>query len=373
MRCPGLSASLVRLAALLGEVLGGPLVPAAQIDETLIALALRRHFVGPLFYAAVSNGRHVVAPESLQRLEQCYRANAAKQVLALTRLHRVADEFRVRGINWMAFKGVMQAAQLYTDPVWRESADIDILVTPGEFRRALEALMDMGYIASNPPMRIPHVLRLPLLSMVRDVGFVARDDHSCAVELHQRLFFANDRCTQSVGLRALQGPIPTPEVDHELALYLIMHGAACFWVRLKWLLDLVPLFAKLDNDELVALMVGARRAGVEKSLAASLLLLQSLFPFVVFGPLSSWLLQMKAEPAVQQRLFRYMEMLNQDSDWKSSPLDNAFQRQRAYWLLFEAPSARLQLLRVPLLAVVRRIAWSFNKADRALTLSDTPP
>jgi hypothetical protein len=335
---------------------------------------LRRHDVGPLLYAAASSGRHTITPELLQRLEQRYSVSAQRRASALKRLHRIAAEFGARNIGWMTIKGAIQAERLYADPAWRDSADIDILVTPHEFERALETLTYLGYIASNPPMPAIRLLRKPILGAIRDVSLVARDDHSCSVELHRRLFFADGARAQSLRLEVTPGALPAPAPGPDLACYLIAHGALCYWVRLKWLADLVPMFAKLSSAETLAIPELARHMGAENSAAASLLLLRELFPFAALTPLASWLERKRSEPTVQLRIHRYAQMVGLCRDWKSSPLDNARLTLEAQWMTFEALSTRIRiLLSAPVSSALRRIAGSLSRADRALTMSDTPP
>jgi Uncharacterised nucleotidyltransferase len=365
---------LVRLARLLGEPLGGPSASETPIDEPLVTLALRRHQVGPLLCAAASGGKHPIAPHLLQMLEQSYRASADRRRSALARLQQIATEFDSRGVEWMALKGTTQAAQLYPDPAWRESSDIDILVAPQQFHRALDALVSLGFIASNPPVPAAHLLKAFILAAVRDVTLIAGDDHSCAIELHRRLFFAGGRRARSLRLRSAPGMLPTPAIGSELAFYLLAHGALSYWVRLKWLADLVPLFGKLTVVEVLAVRDRARQAGAEDSVAASLLLLRLLFPFVVLEPLQPWLEAMQRDLAVQRRFRRYAEMVSLERDWKISPLDNAIMALESSWMLFEAPSTRLQmLLSAPWSSVIRRLAGTLSKSARALTLSDAPP
>jgi hypothetical protein len=247
-------------------------------------------------------------------------------------------------------------------------------VSPRDFQRALEALLDIGYIASNPPMPAMRLLRKPIMGAVRDVSLVPRDDHSCSVELHRRLFFASGARAQSLGLNAAPGVLPAPAIGPDLACYLIAHGALCFWVRLKWLVDLVPLFAKLGSAETLGIPERARRMNAERSTVASLLLLRTLFPFVALEPLAPWLERKQPEPAVQLRVRRYAQMLSLSRDWKSSPLDDARMALKAQWMVFEASSTRARiLLSAPVSAGMRRIAGALSKEDRALSMSDTPP
>ena len=47
--------------SLIGEKLGGPMPPATVIAPPLVALAVRRHQVGPLLFGAVRDSRHQIA------------------------------------------------------------------------------------------------------------------------------------------------------------------------------------------------------------------------------------------------------------------------------------------------------------------------
>jgi hypothetical protein len=364
----GFPAPLLRLTALLGETLGGPAAPSAEIGTELVALA-SRHQVGPLLYAAAAGGRHIVAPDVWTVLKQSYRDSVARRGAALLVLERVGRQFETYDIGWMAIKGTTQAALLYPDPAWRDSADIDLLVRPDQFGRALDALVALGFVASYPPVPARGLLRQAILGAVRDVMLVARADPRDSIELHRRVFFAGGRHADFLTLPATPGVVPTPALGPDLAFYLIAHGALSFWVRLKWLADLVPLLAKLSGGERLAILELARRTRTESSVAASLLLLRALFPFAALEELGPWLEQKKSRPSVQRRLRRYGELLGRDDDRQHSPLNDALVMLEASLMLFEAPLTRARvLLSAPLSSVLRRTAGLIYRADRALTL-----
>ncbi len=360
---------LIQLTTLLGERLGASATPDAPVTSRLCTLA-SRHQVAPLLYAVAASGRHPVTNDDLEALRQCYHASAARRQAALAVLERVGDQFSARRITWMAVKGTTQAALLYPDPVWRDSADIDLLVPPEQFGNALDALVAMDFIASYPPVPPHGLFRKMILTAVRDVMLVASADARDSIELHRRLFFAGGRHVSLHSLPVMPGRIPSPVPGPDLAFYLIAHGALSYWVRLKWLMDLVPLLAKLNSDELLAVREQARRAGAEKSLAASLLLLRGLFPHAAVNPLQDWLDQKMQEGPVLRRLRRYAELLGREDDQKHSPLNDAMVMLEATILLFEAPSTRLRLLlTAPFSSIMRRMACRIYRAERALTLS----
>lgn len=364
-----ISPSLGRLAALVGEMLGGPDAGDGAISREICTLALR-HQVGPFLYSLAARGRHEAPSDVLAELRRSYDASARRRQAALAVLERVAQQFSRRCITWMAVKGTTQAAQLYSDPVWRDSADVDLLVPPGEFGRALDALVELDFVASYPPVPGRGFFRKLILGAVRDVMLVARADPADSIELHRRLFFAGGRHANFVCLTAVPGAIPVPGIGPDLAFYLIAHGALSYWVRLKWLVDLVPLFASLSPAEQIQVRDKARLAMAENSLAASLLLLEALFPFAAIAPLKAWLDEMAPRPPVQRRLGRYIAMLERANDRERTPLSDAWIMLEATNLLFEAFSTRSRILvTAPLSSAVRRAAGRFYPAERSLTLS----
>jgi hypothetical protein len=364
----GFAEPLIRMAALLSEALGGPAAPPTEIGKELVALA-SRHQVGPLLYAAAAGGRHPLAPGVRTALERSYRDSAARRAAALLVLERVGREFAAHNIGWMAIKGTTQAALLYPDPAWRDSADIDLLVPPAQFGHALDALVALGFVASYPPVPARGVLRRAILGTVRDVMLVARADPRDSIELHQRVFFAGGRHAAFLALPVTPGAVPAPALGADLAFYLIAHGALSYWVRLKWLADLVPLLAKLSGAERLAILERGRHARAESSVAASLLLLRALFPFAALEELGPWLEQKRSWPSVQRRLRRYSELLDRGDDQEHSPLNDALVMLEASCMLFEAPVTRARiLLSAPLSSVLRRTAGLLYRSDRALTL-----
>ena len=311
-----------------------------------------------------------LAPGVLDDLEQSYRGSAFRRRAALSMLERVGRQFAMRGIDWMAVKGTTQAALLYPDPVWRDSADIDLLVAPGQFSGALEALVEIGFVASYPPVPAHGFLRRAILGGVRDVMLVARADPRDSIELHRRLFFAGGRHADFLALPVLPGPVPMPAVGPDLAFYLIAHGALSYWVRLKWLVDLVPLLAKMDDQERLAILERASRARAESAVAASLLLVARAVSLRRAGATGrhGWRRKNRSPrcAAACAAMANCWAALTAKVILRSM---TRWMMLEASGMLFEAPLARARLLlSAPLSSAMRRTAGILYRADRALTL-----
>ncbi len=211
---PTLPDALVRLAGLLGEALGGPPAPVTAMDASLVALALRRHQVGSLLHAVVFHGRRPIVSDLLEELAQRYRVNAMQVAEATARLQRIAAAFETQG-NHM--DGVQRRcpsrATLCRSGFTRKCADIDILVPPREFARALETLSGLGYIASNPPMPPIRALQKPMLvGGARCVDGRARQSELLAGTTSPDFSSPAGWRAKSLRLAAGSGPVPSPVV-----------------------------------------------------------------------------------------------------------------------------------------------------------------
>ena len=170
------------------------------------------------------------------------------------------------------------------------------------------ALARLGFVASYPPVPAAPLLRGAILGTVRDVMLVARDDLELLDRTAPQIVLCRGAACGFPASAGRTGPMPVPAIGPDLAFYLIAHGALSYWVRLKWLVDLLPMFARLSDAERLAVLDRARRARCENSVAASLLLLRRLFPFAAIAPLIPWLEEMQTRPAVRRRLRRYCEL-----------------------------------------------------------------
>jgi hypothetical protein len=305
-------------------------------------------------------------------LEQAYKISRERRQIASRRLGEIAKVLDRAGIQWMSLKGTVQAERLYEDPAWRMSSDIDLLVDKTEFGAALDVLTQHQFISSNPPVPRQRFLSRLLLGAVDAATLIAEDDKTCAVEVHQRLFFAAG--SHFLPLPTVSDPIPSPSLSPELVLYLVAHGSISMWVRLKWLVDLVPAVQKLSPTQLLAMTELAEEAGLVKSAVASLLFLRELFPFVPIEPLAPWLAAHGHLPGVRTRLRLYKRMLELPTDWKRSPLDNRWQALKANFLLWERLAPRVHIVAFsPISSLARAVAGALNRKHRLLTHSDVPP
>lgn len=332
------------LCGLIASVLGGKLIaPPGVVDDDLAALARKRHRVGPLLHHAVVTNGGSISQTALEMLTRDRRDNERRQAICTVLLQGVAHWFATAGIRWTLMKGLGLARQLYSDPSLRPSADIDLLVAPADFSRAIRVLESNGFRNITGCPATP-MLRAAALYLFRDVTLLG--PIGPRIELHQRPLFIDRRHVPIAPLACGDGcaPIPVPAIDSNLAHYLIGHGALCYWSRLKWLVDLVPLLAALDDAVKAELVAKSRRAHTASSVCASLLLLRMLFPCAALGALEPWIECERHGSKVKRRLAHYVRAIDRPDLLGQTPLDNRIGALRANLMFSEAIVPRLRAI-----------------------------
>jgi hypothetical protein len=275
----------------------------------------------------------------------------------------VARWFSTSGIAWTLMKGVGLARQLYSDPALRPSADIDLLVSPEDFAPAMRVLETNGFRNITGCPATP-ILRAAATYLFRDVTF--HGPIGPRIELHQRPLFVDGRRGHIAPLIAAAGcgPIPVPALDSNLAHYLLGHGALCYWSRLKWLVDLIPLLASLDDAAKTELLSKSRQVQTGASICASLLLLRALFPGAALGPLAPWIDAERHKAQVRRRLAHYVRAIDTPDLSGLTPLDNRFGALAANVLFSEAMLPRLRAVTLgPASSLLRAMAGKPGKTS----------
>ena len=160
------------------------------------------------------------------------------------------------GVETCAMKGPVLAARLYPPSTIRHCLDIDLLVRPDDFDRAMAALTGAGYTTETGVSATYRRLHAHHLGFSRPA--------TAPIELHFRAFagfgvvLAADVLFDRAEPFQLNGHLtvlaPSPEDDF---LYLATHAAGHSFIRLVWLYDLkllVERYPSLDWDHI------ARRA-----------------------------------------------------------------------------------------------------------------
>jgi hypothetical protein len=173
-------------------------------------------------------------------------------------------------------KGPVLGRELYGNEPLRVCGDLDILISPRDFRGADAALRAAGYRQKLSRWRAALPLP-PRLTYRKDAAYAGPRGER--LELHWRTDIVE--CLPG-GLEGgpsrtvdLHGrPMPVLD-DVRNAAYLCLHAAKHHWLQLRWLLD-IPLFLRARGLDARELLAGARALGLERPVKEALHLGESL-------------------------------------------------------------------------------------------------
>lgn len=247
-----------------------------QLDVEAVVSAADHHGVLVLFDRALPS---LGAPESVRAATRpLIRQRTERALLLVRQLRTLVKLLESNGVAVLPVKGPLLAASVYGDVAMRgASGDLDLVLQPSEFHRAVAILEGAGYRRAEPSME--------------------EHDHDWSMEAH--LFPASAADGTLVELHAqLRGSAHTPPMDvaavlarsemrpllggdfrmlaaEDHFLYLSLHAAQHLWCRLIWTADIAAMLRKpIDWDTLLE-----RAAAIEAQhrLAVTLRLAVDLF------------------------------------------------------------------------------------------------
>ena len=197
-----------------------------------------------------------LAPEVLPAIKALQQAATANTLRALLGLKSLAVLFDAASLPWLSLKGVALSAWLYGDPNVRAGTDLDVLVDPEDFPRALEVLRDAGYQVADEALWFEPRQRAAIMRTRREAS-VRSPQGDLAVDLHFRTEEIDDLALPSLRrlleresvARVSAGGVhvQVPAGDHALR-YLATHAARSAWLRRKWGYDVLELLCRQGGE-----------------------------------------------------------------------------------------------------------------------------
>ena len=115
-------------------------------DDELAQLAQHAawHRVVPFLAAAVRSSGVTVSEEALASLARTHATRTAAHLRVLADLDRVGACLSESSVPFLVVKGPVLSEHLYPSPDLRTYEDLDVLIPPGSFERAVDALQAGG-------------------------------------------------------------------------------------------------------------------------------------------------------------------------------------------------------------------------------------
>ena len=317
LRCSSSSLSLAETSRV-ASILSKPL------DTELLFSLAHKHGVLPLVCNNLfQNFASDVSPETKDTAEEFCRQHALRNFAMTARLIEILRMFEAEGILAVPFKGPTLSLKIYQSVALRQFIDLDILVIPKHFDRAVKLLLQKGYeLHPSSVVSSRQVLRI---NRTKDVSLIHPDDNF-RVELHWKLSGSHfsmpiqlshlwDRMDKTALGGIEVGTLPF----NDLFVYLCLHAARHGFERLEWICDLNELIQNESDADWESIRKHARIHGCEKALEVSLLLVFQLFgtrpDYPDFHRVEADKILMKTAHIIRDRLFSQTSNANGIGDW----------------------------------------------------------
>lgn len=263
------------VAARLTILLSGPL------DWAFVFSVARRNAVLPLVSSNLLSRFGQLLPDEVKPLLKAeFHRRLQTNMYMTSRLLEIVRFLNENDIPVLPFKGPVLAIQAYGDPALRQYGDLDILVRPADFKRAVELLM-----ADLEPVTAISWLNKTnwYISPKKDICFVDKE-RPLNVELHWKLSGSHFALplelehiwdsAEAVGVGG--STVNTLSFSH-LVIYLCLHGSRHGWERLGWICDLNELIRSHGEIDWNSLEARAKRMGCQNVLGLGLRLVRDFF------------------------------------------------------------------------------------------------
>ena len=254
-------------------------IPQEPVDWNSLLPLADRHGVSSLLNRVLAPHKDMVPGVVLNSLHRSHEQNVHQSLFLARELIRILDCLDARGIEAIAYKGIVLSEICYGDLAMRQCGDIDLFVHAVDVAGIREAVWDLGF---TPRTRIPRNAEVAYLASGYECTFDSAAGKNL-LELQWALqprFYAVDfdmeglfkRC---VNVTVVGRNMKTPSVE-DLLIVLSLHVAKHAWEKLIWLCDIAQIM-KRETVNWDKVQSQARELGIERILRVTLLLIDRFF------------------------------------------------------------------------------------------------
>ena len=259
------------------------------IDWKFVLNVAQRNAVLPLLSWNLRNRFAELLPDEISLLlENEFQRHLRTNLFLTGKMLELLNCLKAKGIDAVPFKGPLLSIQAYGNPALRKYGDLDILVQPINFKKAVDVLSENGYESLTSVSWLEKTNWY--ISRKKDIYF-ANPDRSVIVELHWKLSGSHFGLPKEMnGLwnrrenLVVAGTSILALSFYDLLIYLCLHGSRHSWERFQWICDVHELIRSKDDINWNHLFEKATRFGCENVVALGLRLIQEFFGFSLSGP-----------------------------------------------------------------------------------------
>lgn len=247
-------------------------LPSTVEWTSFISLARRQGVLH--WFAGVPTLASILPAAVLEAARNERALTAQRNLLLSAELVQLVGYFRRAGIRVLAFKGVIAAVQFYGDLAERPSGDLDLLVRPRDYSRAVDVLVDAGYdLGVEYPTSLQRAFSNP--------------QKGTDVDLHWGVppvlphFSGRTLWSHCTDIELIGTTVPTFDRSSAMAVAAINAVKAYWNVSLRQHIDVAVSLRHLSVEEWHALLRRSKRIGCFNCLLAAAYVSDSLFPTVL--------------------------------------------------------------------------------------------
>jgi hypothetical protein len=249
-----------------------------RLNKARVVRLARFHRVQGLVWRAVNEAGPADLGE-LQVLRGDASVIAAENLKAAAECTGILADCERAGLQIIFLKGLTLGALAYGSAALKAAVDVDLLIGPGEVRRAAELLDARGY-----RLLIPGSLQsLERWHRIRKESVWLQPTSGVQLDLHTRVA-DNRMMIPTIGIGSdlsrvdIGNGVDLPTLSPvENFAYLAVHGASSAWFRLKWISDFAALLAATSANHIEKLYGQSLELGAGRAPAQALLLADRLF------------------------------------------------------------------------------------------------
>src|SRR5713226_1508158 len=121
----------------------------SAVDWSEVIRLAEHHGVFPLAARKLIELVGGLSSEVERALRSAYEANLRRSLWFAAELARIMQHFERQQLRALPYKGPVLAQSLYPDLGLRSFSDLDFLISPADFERAKQALVEIGYRPSG--------------------------------------------------------------------------------------------------------------------------------------------------------------------------------------------------------------------------------
>ncbi len=209
------------------------------------------------------------------------RKSLTKNLLLQADLLKIVDLAKEHNIDMVLFKGHPVNEMIYGNSNVRTSTDVDICVPPAQLLLMEKLLLEKGYTEDSRNLQLNEKEFALFLKNDNEKGYFSPTKSK--VDVHFKLFknpyilqIPADENAYLLPSIYCNRPIYRMNNAYTL-LYLISHGKIHYWERMMWLIDIVYLLRKFNENELLEVLELAKKNKLENILLGTISLCNTAF------------------------------------------------------------------------------------------------